>query len=456
MNLLHSKAASPQPSKAARQFLPSLLTAALLACGGGAVHAESLQEVYNAALAYDATYLSAKSQSEAAQYKAEQAKALMRPSLGLTGSYTYSRIDPPIGNDNLSAKSRILGVKGAQPIFRAANAISIEQANRALDLAQSDLRLAENDLIIRVAQAYFDVLAAQNSLSVAQASKKAISEQLASAKRNFEVGTATITDTREAQARFDLANAQEIAASNDLRVKHIALDQLVGQQDIKPNDLAKEAVLPPLNPDNVDDWIQRSETSPVIRKALLADEIAQLEIDKAKSGHLPTLDLVASLTNAHNTGNGVQVNSRGTTNTASIGVQLDMPLYAGGAVQNRVKEALSLREKSTNDLAAARRSIAQSTRQAFFGLQSGQAQVKALEAAEASTKLALDAIKLGYKVGVRVNLDVLNAQTQLFNTQRDLAKARYDVLVNHLRLRQIAGTLQPSDLDLINQLIAHD
>ena len=144
----------------------------------------------------------------------------------------------------------------------------------------------------------------------------------------------------------------------------------------------------------------------------------------------------------------------GTTKSASVGVQFNLPLYTGGATQNRIQETLLLEEKSRNDLESARRGVTQGTRVAFLGVQSLLAQVKALEAAEASTKLALEATQLGYKVGVRVNLDVLNAQTQLFQTQRDLAKARYDVLVNSLRLRQAAGQVGPQDIDAVNALLA--
>ena len=151
---------------------------------------------------------------------------------------------------------------------------------------------------------------------------------------------------------------------------------------------------------------------------------------------------------------GSAVSLPGATTTASVGVQMVWPLFTGGAVQNRIRETLALEEKSRSDLEGARRGVAQATRVAFFGVQSGLAQVKALEAAETSTKLALEATQLGYRVGVRVNLDVLNAQTQLFTTQRDLAKARYDVLVGSLRLRQASGQLLPTDVDRVNRLLA--
>jgi len=183
--------------------------------------------------------------------------------------------------------------------------------------------------------------------------------------------------------------------------------------------------------------------------------VAQLETSKARAGEMPTVDAVASLATADNRGSGPNLNrNAGNTATASVGVQMNWPLYTGGSTQNRIKETLTLEEKSRNDLEAARRGVAQGTRAAYFGVQSGLSQVKALEAAESSSKLALEATQLGYKVGVRVNLDVLNAQTQLFQTQRDLAKARYDVLVGNLRLRQASGQLAPADVDAVNRLLA--
>jgi outer membrane protein len=419
-------------------------------CTGAA--AQTLQELYEAARAFDANYLAAKAQAESAQYRAAQSDALMRPSANLGGNASRAHSDTPIGNR--SGSTRQLSISGRQPLFNKANWATIDQAAKSLDVAQADLDTAEQDLIVRVAQAYFDVLAAQDTLNLAKASKTAITEQLASAKRNFEVGTATITDTREAQARFDLATATEIAADNDLRVKRIALDQLVGRTGVEPRRLATPVQLPPLVPDQPQAWVEQAEAQhPSVRKATLGLDIAKLETEKAQAGHLPTIDLVGSLAATHASGSGTTT-LPGTTNSASVGVQLGMPLFSGFAVQNRVKETLVLEEKARNDLEAARRGVTQGTRQAFFGVQSGQAQVKALEAAEASSQLALEATQLGYRVGVRVNLDVLNAQTQLFQTRRDLAQARYNVILGGLKLRQAAGQLKPEDIGGVNTLLA--
>ncbi len=432
--------------------LPLLLAAALLTALPA--RAQSLQELYDAARAFDATYLAARALADSALFRAEQAKALGRPSLGLNGIVSRAETDLPTTSTK-STNTLRADLAARYWLFNRDNVAQMSKAEKELVASQADLQTAEQDLIVRLAQAYFDVLAAQDALTTAQASKKAIGEQLASAKRNFEVGTATITDTREAQARFDLATAQEIAADNDLRTKRIALDTLVGRTDVQPRPLATPVALPLTQPAAVADWVGLVEQAPLVRKALLSYEAAQIESQRAKDAHLPTVELQGSLGNGRATGSlpDLQRNA-GTTTSASVGVNLVMPLYSGGRIDNRAKETVALQEQSRNTLEAARRGVAQSTRQAFFGVQSGQAQVKALEAAESSSKLALEATQLGYRVGVRVNLDVLNAQTQLFTTQRDLSKARYDVVVNSLRLRQAAGNLQPTDVGSVNALLA--
>ena len=435
-------------------------------CAAGAVRAQSLSDLYEAARAYDATYLGARAQAESAQYKAEQVHALRRPNVALQAGSTRSNADTPY--TNTLEKHQTLSqatLSAQQSLFNRANDKAIEQADRGVQIASSQLRAAEQDLIVRVAQAYFDVLAAQDTLATSRANKTGITEQLASAKRNFEVGTATITDTREAQARFDLATAQEIAADNDLRTKSAFLAQLVGRPTVDPKPLAQPVALPPVMPASVDAWVSVTEVnSPSIEQARLAYDVAKLETEKARAGHLPTVQLTGSYGRNHANINGIAAtgtpagnvgfDGSGNGTSSSIGVQLNMPLFAGYSIQNRVKETLSLEEKARDDFEGARRAVAQATRTAFLGVQSGQAQVKALEAAEASSQLALEATQLGYKVGVRVNLDVLNAQTQLYTTQASLAKARYDVIVGALRLRQATGQLAPADVGAANALLA--
>ncbi|WP_043459334.1 TolC family outer membrane protein [Azohydromonas australica] len=434
----------PSPKKLRR------LVGLLLALAGAA-QAQGLTELYQAARGFDATYLSARALAESAPYRAAQSNALNHPSIGLAGSTT--RTDGHLSSDTFSrsrdSNAKQLAINARQPLFNRANSATIAQSQRSLEGSLAELQVAEQDLLVRVAQAYFDVLSAQDTLGTTRASKKAIAEQLASAKRNFEVGTATVTDTREAQARYDLATAQEIAADNDLRTKRTALDQLVGRSGVQPLPLRQPVQLPAeLAPEDVERWVEASRSlHPQVQRAQAALEIARLETEKARAGALPTVDLVGSVARGNTNGAGVSgTTSDGTLQTRSVGVQLNLPLYAGGSISNRVEETLRLEEKARNDLEAAQRSIALQTRQLWSAVQSGRAQVGALEAAENSSRLALEATQLGYRVGVRVNLDVLNAQTQLYTTQRDLYRARYDLLVGALKLRQAAGLLEPGDL----------
>ncbi len=429
--------------------LVALACAAALATP--AVRAQTLQELYEAARAYDASYLAARALAQSAEFRVAQAEALVRPSAVLTASATTALSDAPrIGTGDTNGLATTLS--GRYPLFNKVSEATIAQARRSLEVAQAEVEAAEQELIVRLSGAYFDVLAAQDALAASRANKTAITEQLASARRNFEVGTATITDTREAQARFDLATAQEIAADNDLRTKRIALDQLVGRTGVSPRGLAVPVALPPTQPADAEAWTTQADAQhPSVRRARVALEIARLETERARAGKLPTLEAVGSV--GLNRSAGSSATLPGNTRSSSVGVQLNWPLHTGESVENRIRETVLLEEKSRHDVEAARRAVAQATRQAFFGVQSGQAQVKALEAAESSTKLALEATQLGYRVGVRVNLDVLNAQTQLFQTQRDLAKARYDVIVGSLRLRQASGQLRPQDLLAINALL---
>jgi outer membrane protein len=423
----------------------------------GAVQAQSLQELYDAARGYDATYLATRASADAAAARVAQAESLLKPTLGLAASGTVTQFDPA-NSGNFNNRVLSAGLQGSYSVYNAANRPTIDRARSAYAVAQADLDTSEQDLIVRLATAYFDVLAAKDTLTTSQANKAAIAEQLASAKRNFEVGTATITDTREAQARYDLAVAMELAADNDLRVKRVTLDQFVGRVGVEPKSLAVPVALPALPSDNVDTWVATADDQhPGVRKARMGLEIAQFDTQIARAGDRPTLNATASLgaENQRNSLGGAAAIAAGagTGKTASVGLTLSYPIYTGGLTQNRIKETLVLEEKARNDLDYARRSVAEATRRAFFGVQSLKAQVSAYEAAESSSKLALEATQLGYKVGVRVNLDVLNAQTQLYTTQRDLAKARYDVVVNSLRLRQASGQLRPEDVAAVNTLL---
>jgi outer membrane protein len=303
-----------------------------LAALSGAAQAQSLNELYEAARAYDASYLASRAAADSVQYRLTQAQALKKPTLGLGSSVTHSQVDPPtvyastaagqvkVAGDRVGSTTVQAGLSASYSLYNRASGVTISQAERAVEVARAELEIAEQDLMVRVAQAYFDVLAAREALATAQAAKKATAEQLASAKRNFEVGTATITDTREAQARFDRGLATELAAENDLRVKRVTLDQLVGRVDVSPKPLAVPVALPAVEPLAVEPWLQRAEEGhPQLRRARLGLEVAQLEIDKARAGNAPTLDLTGSLGGQDASGRGAS--PKGFTSSASVGVQ---------------------------------------------------------------------------------------------------------------------------------------
>ena len=452
----------PRPLQApSAHALRAISLGVLLAWAGTQTQAQTLSELVAQARGYDASWQAQQADARAAASRADQALSGLLPNVGLSAGANRTHVDihtsvpVPGMTSSFNSTQQNVQLSAQQPLYRPANKIAYEQGQHGVDVAQAQLDAAAQNLIVRVSQAYFDVLAAQDSVQVAQSQKQAISTQLEMAKRNFEVGTATITDSREAQSRFDLVTAQEIAAQNDLQVKRVALDQLVGRVGIQPTPLAAPLTLPKVTPDNMQDWVDKAlAAQPQLRQAQLALDIARLDTQKAEAGHKPTVDLQAGyVVNRYPNGSmtpSIPLSYR--TNAAQIGVVMNMPLFAGFAVQNRIRETVALEEKARAQLDDARRNVEQATRTAFLGVQSGQAQVKALEAALASSQSALEANKMGYEVGVRINIDVLNAQSQVYQTERDLANARYQVLLGQLKLRQAAGVLSDDDLRMIDAL----
>jgi outer membrane protein len=442
-------------------FLSVLAATAAIGCVDAA--AADLLQTYREALGNDPQFASARAAAEAGREKLPQGRALILPSLNATANTTYNdatirpRTDPTT-DITRQFNSNAWTVTLSQPLFRFQNWVQYTQSEFQVRQAEAQFSQAMQDLIVRVAQAYFDVLAAQDTLAVIQAQKTAISEQLAQAKRNFEVGTATITDTHEAQARYDLSTSQEIAAQNDLEIRRRTLQQLIGHFPDRLTPLRSKFELRVPEPNDMERWVDSAQTqnyAVVVQQASV--EIAEREIDRNRAGHLPTLDLVGtygqtgsgSSTNV-NTGVGSDIR------VGTIGLQLGIPLYAGGGVSSRTREAIANRDKSRADLETSRRQAALSARQSFLGVTNGMAQVRALEQALVSSETALASNKLGYEVGVRINIDVLNSQQQVFQTQRDLSRARYDTILNGLRLKAAAGVLGDTDVEEVNRLLGGD
>jgi outer membrane protein len=422
--------------------------------------AEDLVQVYRDAQRYDAVYSAARFTLEAGREKLPQARAGLLPSLNLSANATRTRIESESRDPAVTPSfTRYPNSTGytltlSQPVYRTQNYTQLNQAEYQVKQAEATFGQAGQDLAVRVAQAYFDVLAAQDTLTLVGAQKAAISEQLAQAKRNFEVGTATITDTHEAQARYDLVVSQEIAAQNDLENRRQSLQLITGKDYGRLVPLRGDVRLAPPNPGQMESWVELAEKQsyPVQIQQALA-EVAQLEMKRASGGHWPTIDLVATYGQNADTGSSTSTVGRD-TNTSTIGLQLAVPLYSGGAVNSREREAAANFNKTREDLQNARRSAAIDARRNFLSVMSGISQVGALEQALVSSQSALDSNRLGYEVGVRINIDVLNAQQQLYSTERDLAVARYNTITNYLRLKAAAGSLREDDLEEVNRALA--
>jgi outer membrane protein len=411
-------------------------------------HAANLSDVYRDALAYDAQYAAARAALAAGQEKTTQGRAGLLPQVSANANLRYSDIESTLPGGDAEFDSIGFGISASQPLFRKQNLVQYEQAKNQTRIADMQFKTAEQDLILRVSQAYFDVLQSQDNIAFIEAQKAAIAEQLASAKRNFEVGTATITDTHEAQARYDLAVAQTIAEQNALNIRLRALEKLIGKPAGSLDTLVEPAQLK-TETGNIDEWAERAAKGNLQAEIQrLAKAIADQEVERNRAGHYPTLDAVAGYTvnNSQNFGT-QQVDTR----TASIGLELNLPIYQGGLVSSQVREAVANQEKARQDLEAASRDAGLSARQAWLNVESGVARVRALEQALTSSKAQLDSTKLGLQVGVRTSLDVLNAEQQVLSARRDLAGARYAYLLAGLSLKAAVGSLSPGDLTAIDQ-----
>ncbi|HXF80843.1 MAG TPA: TolC family outer membrane protein [Usitatibacter sp.] len=434
-------------------FRRTLLAAALALAASGASAADLLA-IYHDAQVSDPVYQSARAQYNASIETLPQARAGYLPLISGSASIFRNYLDQETaGKVNYTTKT--YAVTLSQPIFRLQNWIAITEAEQQVLQAQATLASSQQDLVVRTAQAYFDVLLAQDNVALSQAQERAISEQLAQAKRNFEVGTATIVDTLEAQARYDQAGAVEISDRNDLEVKRRALQVLVGKPTEGLTPLREPLELSPPQPNDIEAWVtSATESSPAIANARANLELNKQEVGRQRAGHLPTLDLSATWQRTNDPTQVVPGLVGATTNVSSIGLVLGVPLFSGGLIQSRVRQALANRDKAEQDLENTQRTVAQNVRTNFLNVTSGIAQVRALERALASTQSQLDSTILGRDVGVRTSVDVLNAQQQVFQTRRDLQQARYNYLLSTLRLKSAAGTLTEDDVASVNRTLA--
>jgi outer membrane protein len=427
-----------------------------LVLAAGAARAEDLVQIYREAQLNDPLLAAARANWTATQERVPQARSFLLPNVSASGNVnanegrftTYT--DPRAVSSNVFATSNF-SISAAQPLYRVQNVVALNQAQRLVEQADYTLASSQQDLIIRVTVAYFDVLLAEVNVTLAEAQKATVSEQLAQAKRNFEVGVATITDTNEAQARYDSIVAQEIIARNDLDNRRTALRTIIGRP---PRELKKlgPGFVPTLPEPNVlDPWVDRALVDNLnVKIAGYNFDIASLEIDRARAAHLPTVDLVAGASHSLASGSlGTEANSQG--HSTQIGLAFNFPIYQGGFINSRVRESIALQETARQNLEAARRGAVANAQIGFSGVNSAAASVTAFEQALRSAQTALESNRLGLEVGVRTNLDVLNVTQQLFVVQRDLAQSYFNYLISLLRLKAAVGALTEQDLEDINR-----
>lgn len=444
-----------QPERGAAQRRPARHLASLVLLTGlisGVADAATLGQIYDMALASDAQYAAARAAAAAGRERREQGLAGLLPSISLSGNLrdTHERVNSSVGRRNYG--SGVGAVTLTQPLLRGVNYYTYEQGELQAQLADQQLKLAEQELLLRVAKGYFDVLQAQDALGTVTAQKDAFAQQLAQAKRSFEVGLAPVTDMNEAQSRYDLTVAQEIAARNDIELKRRTLEKAINAP------LPPLAVLDEQAPVEMLDASQRAtlvdrapEDSIQVQIGSTAEQVARREVSRQDAGHMPTVDFVTSYSSIQN-GNYTTIGAS-SVRQGQVGIEVAFPLFQGGAVNSRVREAVANADRAQQELLNARRQATLDARQALLGVESGTALHRALRQALSSSETQVRSTRRGFEVGVRTRVDVLNAEQQLFATKRDLATSRYQTLVASLQLKAAAGVLTEADLRALDKLL---
>ncbi len=411
--------------------------------------ADDLLSIYRLALESDPGYRAAGAAHQAALEVRPQSLAGLLPDLALTGGYSRDRFDPRNTGTRTYATNQTYAIGLRQPVFRRDRFIQLEQADSRIAQADAEYAAAGQDLILRVATAYFIVLGAQDNLAFVRADKEATTRTLDQAQQRFEVGLAAITDSLKAQAAYDIAVSDEINAEQLLADAHEALRELTGELPATVESL--QPVIPLLTPEPGDQeaWVAAaSEQSPLVLAARAAATTAREEVRVQRSGHLPTLDLTAGYSYRDNRFGGITPLER---DDSSVGLELNLPIYQGGRITSQSRQSRYLYNQAMEEQAGQQRNVERQTRDNYRGIISGISRVKALQRAIQSNEKAYEAAKSGFDVGTRDIVDVLDAQRELLRARRDHARSRYDYLLASLRLKQAAGILEESDLVQINE-----
>ena len=410
--------------------------------------ADDLVSVYQLALEADPSYQAAIAAHAAAMEILPQSRAALLPNIALRGDVSRDRFDPRNGGDTSYATNQTYSLGLRQPIYQRERFVQLEQADSRIAQADAELLAARQDLILRAATRYFLVLGAQDNVDFVQADKQAIGRTLDQAQQRFEVGLAAITDTLEAQARYDIAVSDEINAEQLLADTREALRELTNELPDAPEILQPEIPLLAPDPADQDQWVTAAvEQNPLVLAARAATETAKQEIQVQRSGHYPSLDMIADYSYRDTQFGGFTPLER---NDSAIGLELNLPLYQGGLVSSQTRQSRELYNQAREEQLQQRRATERQTRDNYRGVMSGISKVRALKNAVRSNEKAVEAAEAGFEVGTRTVVDVLDAQRELLRARRDHARSRYDYLLDTLRLKQATGILEETDLVQIN------
>ena len=432
-------------------FRPRLL-ALLAALGSANASAADLASMVDLAEKSDPQYQERQHQALAVAEGIPQAKAavwLPRLAFSIGGNRTEQDITAAIapGGHSVGYFGSDYRLSLQQPVFHRDRYLQLEQADKRLKQAQLEVDVAWQSLLLRVSERYFGVLAAQDTLTFAKAERESLAGQLEQTKQRFDVGLVAITDVQEAQAGYDRAVAQVITAENALQNAREALREVAGDAPAELSQLGEELPLERPTPDDLDQWTEQAVKQNLsVAAAQMATEIAAQDINIASAGHYPTIDIEGGQGYASRGGQFGETEISG----SDIGIRLNVPIYEGGAVVSRTRQATQSHAATLDRLEQARRATYRNAREAFLGVVTQISSVKALRQAVVSSATSLESTKAGFEVGTRTSVDVVTAERGLSQARRDLSRARYDYVLNLLRLKQAAGTLGPDDITRTN------
>ena len=430
-------------------FNPAMLLSFALLATSTSSQAINLVEIDAKAQQQDAELMIALSQLESSRQALPLAQSANRPQVNLSANSTFQDQGNTLtGDDEQTSVGYSLNLQ--QSLYNSENWAQSDAAEATVLQAEADYESTIQDLIVRVTEAYFDILSAQDNVEFTQAEKNAIGRQLEQAKKRFEVGLIAITDVKEAQASYDLSLSSEIIALNGLDNAKEALQLIIGEPLIEPlATLGEEVDLVIPEPANGEAWVEQALQNNLSLASAQAGLKAANENRKiARSGRKPTVNLNASYQD-----NSIDSDQNGDfdTDDLTLSIQLDYPLYTGGRTSSAIQQAEADYATAQNNLMLQKRLVAQQTNNAYLAVVSGIGQVNALNQALISTTAALEATEAGFDVGTRTSVDVLISLRETYRSRRDYASARYDYLINTLKLKQAAGVLTDQDLSNINQ-----